>query len=96
MDWQSAVQIATLVAYLGGAILFVVMIKADIRVVKHDMRTLAQRQDILGEAFKQQGDILKSVAVQDTRLDRIEEDIREIRHGEGFVLPILKVRGPEK
>lgn len=37
---------------------------------------------------KKLGDVLTAIAVQGTRIDRMEDDIREIRHGRGFIQPI--------
>lgn len=35
---------------------------------------------------KKLGDVLTAIAVQGNRLDRVEADIRELRHGKGYVL----------
>ena len=80
-------QIVQIAAYLIGAAIFVAMLKADIRVLRHDVRALSIRQDSLNEAFKQLTEILTTVAVQDNRIAAIEEDIREMKHGRGYVLP---------
>ena len=37
---------------------------------------------------KKLGDVLTAIAVQDARIGRMEEDIREIKHGRGFIQPI--------
>lgn len=34
------------------------------------------------------GNALTAIAVQDNRLDRVESDIHELRHGRGFVNPM--------
>jgi len=85
MDLSALLQIAQIVAYLLGAAFFVMMLRADIRVLRHDMASLTFRQDALSEAFSQLTNILTKVAVQDTRIASIEEDIRELRHGRGFI-----------
>lgn len=61
------------------------MLKADIRILRHDMANLTVRQDALNEAFQQLTGILTQVAVQDTRIKAIEDDIRELRHGKGYI-----------
>ena len=79
-------QIVQIAAYLIGAAIFVAMLKADIRVLRHDVRNLSLRQDALNEAFKQLTEILTTVATQDIRIKAIEDDIRELKHGRGYVL----------
>lgn len=37
---------------------------------------------------KKLGDVLTSIAVQGERINRIEDDIREIKHGRGFIQAI--------
>lgn len=34
---------------------------------------------------KKLGDVLTQIAVQQTRIERLENDLRELRHGRGFV-----------
>lgn len=85
LDTGTTLQIVQVIMYLVGVVYFVAMIKADIRVVRHDMAALKSRQDILNDAFMQLTTILTKVAVQDQRIAGIEEDIREIKHGKGFV-----------
>jgi len=85
MDLSSALQIAQVVAYILGAVIFIAMMKADIRIIRHDMKIIQLRQDALNEAFKQLTEVLTRVAVQDNRILRIENDIRELRHGKGYI-----------
>lgn len=85
MDLSTTLQVAQLGAYLVIGTVFVVMIKSDIRVVRHDMKNLHTRQDALNLGFTQLTTILTQVAVQDQRIKAIEDDIRELRHGKGYV-----------
>lgn len=85
MELGAILQIAQIVAYIVTAAVFVIMIKADIKIVKHDLNIMRVRQDSFSESVKQLTLILTSVAVQDNRINAIEEDIRELRHGKGFV-----------
>jgi len=48
-------------------------------------KTSKQRQETLGEAFTKLGTILTQVAVQKTELEHMRDDIREMKHGRGFV-----------
>jgi hypothetical protein len=52
------------------------------------MAAMKTRQDDLGEAFTQLGNILTKVAVQDERLNQMAKTIDEMRHGQGFVNPM--------
>lgn len=86
MNLSTILQIAQIAAYILGAAIFVAMLKADIRILRHDMRNLSVRQDALAEGFKSLTDILTKVAVQDQRIKAIEDDVRELRHGRGYIL----------
>lgn len=86
MDITIILQISQVVAYLVGAAIFILMMRADIRVLRHDMASMRVRQDALNEAFSQLTTILTTVAVQDTRINRIETDINELRHGNGYII----------
>ncbi len=80
---------------VGGGILVLLTLKTDVNFLKDGARNL--KKDILGMQgdIKKLGDILVNLAdlrgeikVHDTRITAAEQDIRELRHGEGFV------RGP--
>jgi hypothetical protein len=40
-------------------------------------------------AIKQVADVLTAQRVFESRLDRVEQDVRELRHGEGYVFPMM-------
>jgi hypothetical protein len=86
MDLSTFLQISQVVAYIVGAVVFILMMRADIRVLRHDMASMKIRQDALNDAFSQLTTILTKVAVQDTRINAIEEDVRELRHGDGYIV----------
>ena len=86
MDLSTALSIAQIVAYLVGAAFFIIMLRADIRILRHDMASLKLRQDAVNETLSQLTTVLTKVAVQDTRITAVEEDMRELRHGDGYVL----------
>lgn len=89
MDYLStALQIAQLIGYLVVGIIFVVMIKSDVKVLKVQIDGLADNLKVLNSSFEKLGSILTKVAVQDARIGGIEDDIRELKHGKGFI------RGP--
>ncbi len=78
-------QIAQIVGYLAAGIVFVIMIKSDVRVLKVQMDGMNENLKILNNSFDKLGSILTEVAVQDTRISRIEDDVKELKHGKGFV-----------
>lgn len=106
-DFQIVLQVVQVIAYIIAAAIFVIMLKADLRVlannmkaellvlsnnvkaemlvVTHDVNVVKLRQDSQSDNIKQLTAVLTTVAVQNTRLTSIEEDIREIKHGKGFV-----------
>lgn len=67
----------------GGAAL--VTLRNTVNNIKADM------VDMKAE-IKKVGDVLIKMAVTDTRLTNLEQDIRELKHGEGFVLPLRGVK----
>lgn len=88
IDWSVSVGnlLQMLVIVVGGLSVFFTL-RADVRVMRHDMGNLKERQDALNEAFKQLGTILTQVALQDQRLVQMESRISELSHGEGYVVP---------
>jgi prefoldin subunit 5 len=89
IDWTvnvgNLLQIAVVV---GGGMWVFQSLRADVRIVKTEIDNLTKRQDQLGEAFKQLGDILRQVAVQDQRIAQLDKVVDELRHGQGFVNPM--------
>ena len=65
---------------------FVVMIKSDVKVLKVQMNGLSDNLKILNNSFDKLSEVLSRSAVQEQRIGRIEEDMRELRHGKGFVM----------
>lgn len=84
-DLGTILQISQLVVYLAGAILFVIMTRADLKVVKHDLKTVFAQHTIFSNTLNNISDTLTKVAVQDSRLNRAEQDIRDLKQGKGFV-----------
>lgn len=78
MEISSLFQLGQLVVSIVLATVFVVMIKADVKVLKVQMSGITDNLKILS-------DVLSKSAVQDNRLSRCEEDIREMRKGRGFI-----------
>lgn len=68
-----------------GAVGFFYALKVQIDRLANDINHIKENQKSLQEAFSQLGSILTKVAVQDTRLNMIEKNLDEIRHGKGLV-----------
>lgn len=61
-------------------------VKADIRVLKHDLGNIRTAVDLNANVLQSQGASLAKIAVQDQRLANLEEDIRDLRHGRGWIV----------
>lgn len=72
--------------YIIIGIFFIVMIKADVKILRVEMKGIRDNLNLLNGSFKQLSDILSQVAVQDVRIDRVVDDIRELKHGKGFIV----------
>lgn len=70
--------ILQIVVILGGGISALVIMRNTVINLKDDMT------DMKAE-LKKLGDVLVTLAVTTKRLDNIEEDIRDIKHGRGFI-----------
>ena len=72
-------------AYLGVAIGFFFAMRADINVLKHDIEALQEIQSNTTSALDSLSRILTQVAVQDSRINMIEKQLDELRHGKGLI-----------
>lgn len=89
IDWNVSVgNLLQIIVIVGGGLWVFFTLRADVRVMRHDMNNLKERQQSLNDAFATLGEILKQVAVQDQRLIAIEKTVDELRHGQGFISPI--------
>ncbi len=72
---------------VGGGILVLITLRADVNSLKSGAKALKEDLDSMQAEIKKLGDILVNLAdirgeirVHDTRITAIEQDIREIRH----------------
>lgn len=79
------IQIAQILGPAIIATVFILMIKADVKILSVRMDGIIDNLKVLNGSFGKLSDILTSVAVQDQRISGIEEDMRELKHGRGFV-----------
>ncbi len=89
IDWTVSVgNLLQIAAFLVAGIGAFFALRADIRILRHDMKTVQLRQEALADTMAAVSATMTTVAVQGARLDRAEETIKELRHGQGFVNPM--------
>lgn len=91
MDISIVLQVAQLIVIIIGPIIFMAMIKADVKILRNDVVIITKRADNHSEKLNILTDAFTKLAVQDNRIKNLEDDVRELKHGEGFVLPITPV-----
>lgn len=76
-----------IVTFLSTALLyairmgrFTMRIEMQNELTDRRLQSLEHGQEMIGES-------LRTLAVQGSRLDRLEADLRELRHGDGIVMP---------
>lgn len=92
IDWTINVgNLVQIVVIVGGIFAFVFAVKGDVTKVKENVSDIK-------EELKELRKVLTTQVDHDGRLRRAEEDIREmrgeikeLRHGEGFVFPLKPV-----
>lgn len=92
IDWTLNVgTLVNIIVLAGGILIFVYSVKGDVSKVKENIGDIKEELKELRKVFTTQVD-------HDGRLKRVEDDIRtlraeikELRHGEGFVFPLKPV-----
>lgn len=88
INWSiDAGNVITVFVLIITASMFIGKIQTALVGLKDDVDHLEKRQDALNDAFNQLGKILTQVAVQDNRLNMMEKNIDELRHGRGYIRP---------
>lgn len=77
--------ITQVASVLAGIIGFFFWIRAEITSLHSDVTQIKEHQKVLLESLKQLNTVLTQIAVQDARINMIEKDIDELRHGQGFI-----------
>ncbi len=79
-------------AIIGGGLLVLITLRNDVKSLKDGAKNLKGDLQQMQAEIKKLGDILVNLAdirgeirVLDTRITSAEQDIREMRHGQGFV-----------
>jgi hypothetical protein len=74
----TAGNIIEICSIVGGGIVVLFKMNSSVIMLKADVASMQKE-------IVKIGDVLTKLAIADTRLNNIERDIRELRHGEGFV-----------
>ncbi len=85
LPYLSLDNILKALAIVGGCISFVVYIRNELTMLRADVTQIKDHQRLLMDAIKQLNTILTQIAVQEARLNMIEKDIDELRHGHGWI-----------
>jgi hypothetical protein len=72
-------------AILGGGLAAFFTLKSTVSHMKDDLKGMQDEIKKLGEILIAQADIRGELKVLGARIGTTEKDIRELRHGEGFV-----------
>lgn len=82
IDWTiNLTSVGTFLVFVAGLFMHAGALRSNYQGLRLDIVDLKVE-------IKKLGDVLTKLAVQESRLDRIEEAIKELRHGEGFVFPL--------
>lgn len=82
LNFDTFVRVCTIV---GSIIAFLVYVRAELISLRSDITQIKEHQKLLMDAIQQLNTILTKIAVQEARLNMIEKDIDELRHGQGFI-----------
>jgi hypothetical protein len=69
------IEIASIV---GGGVLVLITLRNTVTNLQTDVGDMKKE-------IKKVGDVLVQMAVTSTRLDNVEQDIRDLKHGRGFI-----------
>jgi hypothetical protein len=91
-DLSVLLQVGQIIAILagGGLVAFrlgrtTARVEATLSLQNRILETQSAEISELKNETKKLGDVLTAIAVQGTRLDRLETDLQDLRHGRGFI-----------
>lgn len=70
---------------VGGVVGFIIYLRTELMSLRKDMTYIKDHQDNLMDGIKQLNTILTQIAVQEVRLNMIEKNVDELRHGKGYI-----------
>lgn len=71
---------------IGGGLLVLVTLRSTVANLQTDVGDMKKE-------IKKVGDVLVQMAVTNTRLDNVEQDIRDLQHGRGYVQARAGING---
>jgi uncharacterized protein YaaN involved in tellurite resistance len=77
------IEIATIAA---GGLIAIVTVKNSVNNLKSDLHNMKSDFTDMKSEIKKVGEVLVQLAITGQRLTNAEQDIRELKHGRGFVL----------
>lgn len=77
------IEIATIAA---GGLIAIVTVKNSVNNLKSDLHNMKSDFTDMKSEIKQVGKVLVELAIAGQRLTNVEQDVRELKHGRGFVL----------
>ena len=77
--------IEIIVISAGGIGVFFTL-KSTVANIKHEVEGIQKEIEKLGDILIAQADIRGEIKVINTRVTSVEQDIRELRHGDGYVI----------
>ncbi len=73
-------------AIVGGGVLALVTLRSTVSHIQEDMSDMKTE-------IKKVGEVLIKMATTDVRLSAVEQDIRDLKHGRGFIQPRESLNG---
>ena len=87
-------KVLEILAIIGGVVAAVTRmaqtstkVEATLNRQNEILETQSTQIDELKNETKKVGEVLTVLAVQKNQIDRLEEDVRDLKHGRGYVLP---------
>lgn len=80
----------------GGGLVAIVTVKNSVSNLGKDLHHMRSDFDDMKKEIEKVGEVLIKMAVTDQRLLNAETDIRELRHGEGFVRDSIEREYPRR
>lgn len=78
----------------GGGLIALGSMKATVSEMRQEQKLMKSDFADMKNEIKKVGDVLVKIAVTDQRLLNVEQDIREIKHGRGFIQEEIKGEYP--
>lgn len=92
IDWTLNVgTLVNIIVLAGGILIFVYSVKGDVSKVKENIGDIKEELKELRKVFTTQVDHDGRLARAEQDIRALRADIKELRHGEGFVFPLKPV-----